>query len=442
MYKNIVPASFLFALLGATPAHADWVAYKFLDAAVTGTDNLQLGSGDEVVYSVKPSIELSFKGNRVNADVIAGVELYGFNERGDEIVDPRLELSTSGTVVNNLVYVTSSFDVGKLLPGEDFFDLSEDSETQARFRLNPFISRKFGRFADVYFGYGHQSLDNEADGDVDTQQDTLAFSLGRNPKYGGFIWGFGGNYERDRADNEVFDSLSAYASVGATVGQSVYFEVLGGAEINDYTKNLDDDNEDASVLWEASLNWTPSERTSLRVGYGDRFFGQGPTFSFKHRVRNSTLSATWTRDINNSEVTLNDVSPFTENNSNVVLPTDSEDLINNENDDAILGRALFVDNRLRFGYKLAGRRSDLTIDGIYSDQEELDGDATRERLVGRVAFDRHLSPLTTVRLQYEHLIDERSSNADRQNENRVGLTFIYNFDRKERVSIIKEGDDS
>jgi len=367
MDRNIIPTSLvassttslLVALLGLTPVHAaNWQVYKYIDADVTATDNLQLGDGtEELVYSVNSSLE-----------------------------------------------------VGKLLPEEDFFDLNEDSKTQSRIKINPFVSRKFGRFADLYFGYGHQSLDNESDGDVDTSQDTLDFSLGRNPKYGGFIWGVGATYARDRADDDTFDSTSAYGTLGATVGQSLYLQLLAGGELNDFASRRTDaiERDDESVLWELSLNWTPNERTSLKVGYGDRFFGEGPTFSFKQRLRNSTLSATYTRDVASANVNIGSVTPFAElNNNRPVTPTGVADLTGNN-----VGSALFVDKRLQFGYKLAGRRSD----------------------------DRHLSPLTTVRLQYEHLISE-DNDVDRANENRVGLSLIYNFDRKERSSILAEDDE-
>lgn len=448
MDRNIIPTSLvasstvslLVALLGLTPVHAaNWQVYKYIDADVTATDNLQLGDGtEELVYSVKPSVELSFEGQRFETDIIAGIEAYRFNERGDSFVDPRLEVGTSGTLVNNLLYINSSLEVGKLLPEEDFFDLNEDSETQSRIKINPFVSRKFGRFADLYFGYGHQSLDNESDGDVDTSQDTLDFSLGRNPKYGGFIWGVGATYARDRADDDTFDSTSAYGTLGATVGQSLYLQLLAGGELNDFASRRTDaiEQDDESVLWELSLNWTPNERTSLKVGYGDRFFGEGPTFSFKQRLRNSTLSATYTRDVASANVNIGSVTPFAElANNRPVTPTGAADLTDNN-----VGSALFVDKRLQFGYKLAGRRSDLVIDGLYSDREEINGDETREKLIGRVAFDRHLSPLTTVRLQYEHLISE-DNDVDRANENRVGLSLIYNFDRKERGSILAEDDE-
>lgn len=436
MYRNIISASLLFTVLGMIPVNAaDLKVYKFLEFGAIATDNLQLfGDQEELVFSVKPSVELSFEGNRFDTDVLASVEAYSFSDRGDTIVDPRLNLRTKGSLINNLLFVNASLDIAQLLEGEDFFDLTEDSDTQGRLIINPFIARKFGRFADLFLGYSFQGLDNELDGNFDTQLDTFSFSLGRDPRLGGFIWTVGADYEEDRSDGQSFDSFSSYASIGSTVGQSFFWQLLAGAEFNDFTELQDGDDEDGSELLEASLNWTPNERTRLKVGYSERFFGGGPIFSFAQRLRNSTINASWTREISNSNVNLSPVSTFTEPTTDQpVTPTDVTDL----NDEIIASNELFVDERFRFGYKLAGRRSDLVIDAIFSDQEEIQGDATNERFVSRIAFDRHLSPLTTVRFQYEYL-NEEIDGADREDENRLGVRFIYNFDRKSRGSILVE----
>ncbi len=442
MCKNIIPASLLFSLISSTPAFAgDWEVYKFAEIGIAGTDNYGLADSDQIeefVGSVKPSVELYFSGNRFESEVVAEVELYQFNESDFNVVDPRLALSTTGTLVENLLYVSSSLNYAKSLPEDDFFDLGEDSDAQTRFRFNPFLARKFGRFADGYFGYGHQSIDGDTDGKIDTQQDAISFSLARNPKYGGFLWGFGGDYEKDRSDGREFENASVYGSLGATLGQSVFFGVLGGAETNNYSELLEEDKE--STMWEVSVKWTPSERTALKVGYGDRFFGEGPTFSLKHRVRNSTFSAGYTRGITTStDPVLSTVTAFTEVPDTTVVPNDSIDLIGDGS--ATRESVPYVEKQLRLGYKLAGRRSDFIVDAVYSNQDELTGSAEIENLLGRVVFDRHLSPLTTFRIQYDYKAKirevggETESDAD---ENRIGFKFIYNFDRKERASIIKD----
>lgn len=434
MSKKFIPACLIAAALTPLTVHSvELDVYKFAELGVAGSDNQQFGGNEEFIATVKPSVELSFSGNRFDSKVIAEVEFFRFNEEDFDQIDPRLHLSTSGTLVDNLVYLNSSLDIAKSLPEDDFFDLVEDSETQSNFRFNPFIARQIGRFADLFIGYGHRSLDNEIDGTIDSQQNTFAFSLARNPRFGGFIWGVGGNIDRDDTDGVNFRNDSVYGSLGATIDDIWFFQGLGGVETNNFSELTGGD--DRTTFLEASLRWNPSERTSLKVGYSDRFFAEGPVLEFSHRLENSTYSASWTRSITSSEVDLGVISTFNDSISTTTLPGSSVDLIGA---DGTSDRSVpFVNEQITLGYKVAGRRSDLIVDLLYSLQNELLGESRGEDLIGRIIFDRQLSALTTVRLQYEHraAIDNAD---DTSNENRVGVKFIYNFDRKERAEIIED----
>lgn len=184
MNRNIIPASLLFSLFGllATPVYAQWEIYKFLDVGVLGTDNLrQLDSGGEVVFSVRPSVELEFDGNRFDTDIVVGLEALRFVNEEDNILDPQFTLTTQGPLIENALFLNSSVEIGKVVSGADVFDLTDDSDTQLRFRLNPFVARQFGQTTDFFLGYGHQSLDNDIDGSIDFIENTLQFALNRDP---------------------------------------------------------------------------------------------------------------------------------------------------------------------------------------------------------------------------------------------------------------------
>ena len=98
----------------------------------------------------------------------------------------------------------------------------------------------------------------------------------------------------------------------------------------------------------------------------------------------------------------------------------------------------FVDNRFRLAYKLAGRRSDLIFDVVYSDQERLDGSDQINTLLGRAVFDRRLSNFLSFRLQYDYqMSDSDDIAAQNYTENRLAVKFIYHFDG---VSEFEDGD--
>ena len=435
MVKNVVAVSVLSALL-CPAAHAiDFELFKFADFGIRGTDNFQqLDETEELVASVNPSVLLEFTGNRFEGDATFEVEFYRFNEQDFGLIDPRLELNSTGFIIQNVVFFDAGLNVGKVLPEEDIFDIFEDADTLTRIRINPFISRKFGRSTDFFLGYGFQSL---SDGDDTSQQDTFEFTLAKDPRFGGFIWGVGGQYQADDSGGVKFENSSVFASAGYTIGQPYYFEVRAGQEINDFegSLNIDDDN----TLLAASLTWTPSERTTLNVGYSERSFGSGPTLSLDHTVRNSLFTANFNRSISTSEVTLGALTSFNDGQTTDFVPVGNDDLF--DVNGVSVNLAPFIEDRFQLGYKLAGRRSDLIIDAVYTQREQLSGsDDEIEELLGRIAFDRLLSPLTTFRIQYDLLIDDETG--DREVENQLGFRFIYNFDRKERESILTRDADN
>ena len=197
------------------------------------------------------------------------------------------------------------------------------------------------------------------------------------------------------------------------------------------TDNSDDSEYENSPLWNVQLDWSPSELTTLSVGYGERFFGAGPNLDIEHRVRNSSFRASYTRDITREAASLDGISALGENGNSTIGNTDS---VNLDNANALTPLdEPFVDNNFELGYKLTGRRSDFIVDAVYSDQEPLAGRETRQSTLGRLVFIRKLSDFMSLNFQYEH---QRSKTLNRPElayiENKFGIKFIYNFDGNEQ----------
>ena len=283
MFKNFASACVLSVLFCSSAHAVDWKVYKFAEFGLTGTDNFQNTEEQELVGSIKPSVELAFSGNRFEGDIVGEVELFHFNDQDDEIVDPRISMSITGSIIEGLAFFDGSVDFAKVLPEEDVFDLFnqfDEVNPKTRVRITPFIARSFGRFADFYLGYGFQSISDE---DFESRQNTASFTLAKDPSNGGLLWGLGGNIEVDDSAEEKFETGSVYASLGHTLNQTSFFTVLAGREVTDFDDSVDIDDDE--LLWETSLTWTPSERTALKVGYRSQSFGEGPLLDLEHEVR-------------------------------------------------------------------------------------------------------------------------------------------------------------
>jgi len=425
---------------------------KFLEIGATATDNInlvELDTSEELVFSINPAIELKYAGNRFGVVARGEVELLRFSEAEDEIVDPRFASKLSGTLIDNLLFVDASLVVSKLAPGGNLVRLSDDSNTAGIFKATTFLDHSFGRVADFYLAHTYSTFANEETSSFETDRNLIQFSLERNPQYGGLTWGVGGFHNQDNSDQNTFQNSYLYTKLGATVTQTLLAEVTYGVErrdldtdtiedtenINDSTNTLEDEE---SEVWQVDFTWSPSEFTTLTAGYGERFFGSGPSFQLKHRVRNSRIIASYTRGVTRQTPTLDGISTLGSSTDLNPSITDTDTVtLNNGNVAAPLDEP-FVDNRFRLAYKLAGRRSDFIIDAVYSEQQRLNGTSQQQSLIGtdainsllaRMVLDRRLSNFLTLRLQYDH---QRSEAATRPTlnytENRVAVKFIYHFD--------------
>lgn len=439
---RLISSAILAMTLISTAKAANFEFSRYLDIGITATGNpeLELDPQDpELVWHIKPSVELKFAGNRFGAIMVGEVEYFKFTRADGDVVDPRLFARTRGTLIDGLMFLDSTLIFSKLSPDSNFIRLSQDGDPAATIKGRLYIDKSFGQFADFYTAYNHASFFNSVETPVSSVSNGMEIFVGRNPKHGGVFWGLGGNYDQDESADDLFESSGAYATLGASVSKTLLGKVTVGVEdqkitdaINTATPIITDD--DPTTSWEASFTWKPSARTELTAGYGERFFGAGPIFKFTHRTNNSNIFARFSRDISRSAPTLDAISALTSTTGTSLASDTGSVTIDNANLAAQLDEP-FVDNRFQLGYKLTGRRSDFIIDAVYSTQDPLTGDDMIETLLGRLIFDRKLSELTSVRLQFDH---RRSDAPNRQNltydESRIGVKFIFNFDKVERTS--------
>lgn len=435
--KHLLFSSLFTLYIAGVPAAANFELYKSIEVGATTTDNLTLVNSDAVneealVFNIKPSVEFKYSGNRFGVAAVGEVEYYRFNEREEDIVDPRLFMRIRGTLVDDLFFLDSSLAISKVSTDNAFLRPFEEGEAVATSDTKVYLERSFGRTAELYTGYKVSTLAQRSDDELEVTKHTVDFELERNPRYGGLLWGFGGLYSQDESNINQFKESYLYGKLGGSVSKTLLTEFTYGIENRELINTVDGavpiaTEFENSALWNAQLNWSPTELTTFIVGYGERFFGSGPNMQLRHRTRNSSTTASYTRNITRQIASLDSIATLGENTNPTITDTDIVN-INNINNQALLEEP-FVDNRFQLTYKLAGRRSDIVVDAVYSDQEPLAGRDTIQRLLGRLVFDRRLSNFLTLRFQYDYQKSEARNRATfNYIENRFGIKFIYYFD--------------
>lgn len=400
---------------GSTSVAAPRTLTGAIEFGVLTSDNPTLVEDNQLrglAASVNPSLELKIESKNFDSRILGELQFLHFDDPEQaDIIDPRLFAKSVGTLIPNLAYLDTSLSIAKVTTDEEIFRLSEDSDPTLQWLFKPFIEHSFGTIADLIVRYEHQVINQSVDDSAESIQNALSFSLTRDPTQGGFVWGVGGSTSLDEGGNGRVENTTLYGEVGLTLAQIYLITARAGAERNDFA-NIDDDDRE-SELWNVDLTWTPSERTTLTAGYESRFFSRGPTLLAEHKSRNSILTASWTRGISRTRAVLGDLSLF--GDEVTTLPV--EDLATDTS--ALTEPEPFVDTQLRLSYKLTGRRSDLVVDAVYATQDQINGAGEIERRIGRVAFDRRLSPTTTLRLAYNYL--DSGSNTEQ-----AGLDYVEN----------------
>jgi hypothetical protein len=425
--KYAAVATLLTLGAGATSIPSSIAATRTLERSiefgVLASDNPTLAlNSDSTGYaaSITPAVEVEFDNKNFDTQVVGEVQYLRFTDPERDVLDPRVRARTVGTLVQNLAYLDASFRLAKVVTDEDLFRVTEDTDHTLRLQLNPYIEHSYGTFADLNIQYFHQTVDQSFNGSAESIRNGLSIELGRDPALGGVVWGVGGSYNLDKGGTDRVENTTVYGGFGLTLAQSYLIEARAGAEQNDFV-NIDEEDRE-SEFWNVDFTWTASERTSFTVGYESRFFDDGPTFRAEHRTRNSEFSASWTRSLTRTRVTLDDLSVFgdTANDNLALQPTD---------DSTLTAPEPFVGSTIRLGYKLTGRVSDLVVDAVYSEQDQISGDDQIDLLIGRLAFDRRLNRSATLRLAYTYQDSESSSGQQSQNftENRIGAYLKYNF---------------
>ncbi len=429
-------AVLLFGVSGHSSAQT--VVARYLEFGATATDNPELIDGNtdsDLVLTIKPSVELKFTGNRFGTVIVGEVEHFRFTDAEKDITDPRLFARSRGTLVDNLLYLDATVTYSKLAPDGNFIRPNNDNEPALDLKGRLFVFREFGQFADLYVGYNHNSyFEDASSSDASSTENGFDFNFGKNPKYGGFIWGLGGFYSKDESNINSLQNSNFYVSAGSVVSKTLFVDAQVGTESREFITDTDTlnptvvDDDNNSTIWNLGFTWSPNQLTKFSAGYGERYFGRGPNMSLSHRTQTSVIKATYSRDVSRSGPSLSGISTLGNNGDDSVLDPSTVNL-----DDANLAAALdqpFVDNQFRLSYKLSGRRSDVIVDAVYSDQEQLGGNEEIKSWLGRLVFDRKLSELTLLRLQYDYEQSESPTRANRNfTENRFAVKFIMNFDR-------------
>ncbi len=259
--------------------------------------------------------------------------------------------------------------------GGDPYGGNGNTNTYYRYSISPELNRRLKNTSTANLKYTYDEILNSSDSVSDSTSDALAASL-FNGRSSQISWKWLANYRRVQySDTDLTyvnnnnnryvvpreDTVLQSASLNLGYRIDRRWQVTGkyGWEWNDY-QTYNNSNTGGNA-WNVGVNWTPSARTTVGVGMGDRFFGKTPNLNISHTRKRSVFTASYNKDITFArDIRTQDNLINPGYNFNSSLDTQGP----------------IIEEKFTLGYTYNGRRATLSASGNYSDQLQEDNGAT------------------------------------------------------------------
>jgi uncharacterized protein (PEP-CTERM system associated) len=458
-------------LLSLSASAAEWTRSASISASAVYSDNINLvgtGKESEVNGILTPSIALHGRGARANLDLVGALEINSQGGNNDS-VNPRLQADANAELYERVVFLDLNATATQnaidplAVTGTDNLSNRGNKTTTNSYRISPYLKHRYKGLAEMELRYTYNQLNHSESTVQDTSSEAYNLSIDSGSDFARGTWGIDANRRTtDNDQGEVSRLSSLDLRLGYRINRQWRLNGLVGNESNEFTSVQS--SRDGS-RWDIGATWTPSARTELDFGVGERFFGSTRRLRLSHTSRRSVLTASFTHELTDSTALLSNQVVFLatdEFGQPIIDPVTGDPFLISGNL-ATIGTSTFVDERLALSYTLKGRRTRLTLNADTSDQTFQD--STREvslrglgvslsrTLSGKVSADvglnwnqqeergtgnresdtwrlqaglnQRLGQKTNLRLNY--IYTDRSSNQAGQSyeENKLALTLIH-----------------
>lgn len=397
---------------------ADWVISPAITLEQTYTDNAFLSEVDEESESitrVSPSLSAYREGARARVDFNYAPEYryYWEDTEENDVVhflraDGNVEmlegyLFLDGWATADLVSTSSSgrTGLGGLTGSSDFTEVYTAG-------LSPYFRTRLGTFSVFEARYTADAVYyDEGDDNVGQQVDLV---LGSGTAFSNQTWEISArqsqvDYESLEEDNEVKQVQLEFVQ-NLTRQWAVSF--VAGYEEFDLALNPDIDDS----LWSAGIIYTPSTRTRIALGGGERAFGDDYYLDFSHRSRLSIWTATYDRDYTSARGELLEPRLFQRQDEfgNFIRdPVLESPVITQREGAADLSADFYIADRFATRFTIATGRSDYFLGATYTEREYDDATLDTEDLDISTGFSRDFSRLVTGYIDVRWLDHEESA---------------------------------
>ncbi|KXX63354.1 TIGR03016 family PEP-CTERM system-associated outer membrane protein [Marichromatium gracile] len=386
---------------------ADWRLSRQLSVNGVYTDNLSLSEedqGSDFYVELTPGFVVSGKGGRAELDLAYSLQYLNYlsSDSGDR-ANHRLQGNGRVELLRERLFVDAKTTARQELidplgpTSGDATNLSDNLQTSYTYEISPSYYERFGRRAELTARFSNNGVFYSDEGSDSIGYDG-SIELRSGPAFGTTNWALLISSEQiDYQDDEVPSNTYSDASflLGNQLSRRWRLDGTLLYEDNDYTSR----DGTSGAGWELSTTWTPTPRTSLRVGVGHRYFGMTPVLDFSHRSKRSMWRASYVRDVSSARGDRLDSEVFAFEDvfgdptvPEVTAPFEVGD------DTAAPTTGTYISNTFETSYTLQTRRSTLgaSLGYVLREYEATAEDQSTMR--ARLFWSRQLSGLTRSNL--------------------------------------------
>ena len=252
------------------------------------SDNVNQDSSDEdneLVLVITPYLTLRGEraGSRADTELTVALE---YSTKDSFSLNPRMQANTGFELVRDRVFfdaratATQNFIDPLSSPSFDTLSGDDDNVTNTySYSLSPSVKNRFGRFADSTARYTFTDVINSDDQVSDSNSHAVTFDLTSGPDFPRIFWGLTADYRKTNFQSGNDNRLSsADVRLGYRFSRKWSISSSIGREWNDFVSN---DSDIDGTRWDFRVGYTPNPRTSIDIGYGERFFRYNP-LAFNH----------------------------------------------------------------------------------------------------------------------------------------------------------------
>jgi uncharacterized protein (PEP-CTERM system associated) len=430
-------------LLAGNAFAVNWEGSLLFAPSLVYTDNVCLSNEDKKddwtgVGVMTPSGTASMESSRTRLTVTGSVSVNTLTNgdlrddgcTGNALNDrqrwfPRIFASLNTTLITGWVKLDANVRADQnsvssaLANSNDELNRNGNTNTFYRYSISPYTSRKLGPRTSVNARYTYSEVINTADEVADSDRHALNANV--RGKVGTVLdWNLRGNYSRTGYQDDVLnlrtgefapredtELRSLSLNLGYQIIRTLKFTGTYGWEWNDF--ETFGNNDTGGGAWDIGLAWTPSPRTSVSVGSGDRFFGSTPRVNFKHSYKRHTITGNYRKTITfQRDLSTYGLDSFGEDpgGSQFGDPLFSGgDTRFDSNGDPVDGigtntsvnsNSAILDERFTFRYSYSGRPGRLTFFGSYSEQTRAEDGAQADFGEWELTFTPNLSKRYSV----------------------------------------------